>query len=237
MIRIEPDIHGRTFWADHIDENDKYDKIVFLGDYLDVYSYEGITKREAIDNFKLIIDYKREHMDKVVLLIGNHDLPYIWEHGFTEVRHDTKNHKEIHNLFRQNIELFQLAWDTTINGTRYLFTHSGLLKEWLDAHSDVLSTPSASDLNSLMDDGKIPYILDEISPYRGGYHNFGSFVWGDVREFSAQKDKIANIYQIFGHTQLESMPIILDDFACLDVRTSFVLTDDGEIKKESSLHV
>ena len=43
-ILIIPDVHGRTFWhyaKDHVDE---YDKIIFLGDYLDPYRYEGITE-------------------------------------------------------------------------------------------------------------------------------------------------------------------------------------------------
>lgn len=33
-ILIIPDVHGRTFWKYAID---KYDKVIFLGDYLDPY--------------------------------------------------------------------------------------------------------------------------------------------------------------------------------------------------------
>lgn len=57
------------------------------------------------------------------------------------------------------------------------------------------------------------------------WSNTGSMVWSDVRE----GDRESTYYQIFGHTQLESEPIITDKFACLDVRRPFIL--DTETKK------
>ena len=78
MILIIPDIHGRNFWKKAVEENkDKVDKIILLGDYLDPYPWEGITRKEAISNFQEIIDFKSENRDKVVLFVGNHDLAYI----------------------------------------------------------------------------------------------------------------------------------------------------------------
>ena len=44
-IIVLPDIHGRKFWMDVMDNNCD---IVFLGDYLDPYQHEGITKVDAI---------------------------------------------------------------------------------------------------------------------------------------------------------------------------------------------
>ena len=58
-ILIIPDIHGRSFWKKAVDENmDKVDKIIFLGDYLDPYPWENITRKEAISNFDDIIKFK-----------------------------------------------------------------------------------------------------------------------------------------------------------------------------------
>lgn len=42
-ILIIPDVHGRTFWKYAIDNIDKYDKVIFLGDYLDPYFWEVIS--------------------------------------------------------------------------------------------------------------------------------------------------------------------------------------------------
>ena len=54
-----PDIHGRIFWKEAIEyySKEKYPNlvIVFLGDYVDPYDFEGITRKDAIDNFKEII--------------------------------------------------------------------------------------------------------------------------------------------------------------------------------------
>ena len=77
-ILIIPDVHGRDFWKEAVVSQD-YEKVVFLGDYSDPYDIEGITDDVAIDNFKSIIDYKQQNPDKVVLLLGNHDLHYYSE--------------------------------------------------------------------------------------------------------------------------------------------------------------
>ncbi|MGN0966722.1 MAG: hypothetical protein ACI4OP_03910 [Candidatus Coprovivens sp.] len=64
------------------------------------------------------------------------------------------------------------------------------------------------------------------SRMRGGYDNTGSMVWSDVRE----EDRESTYYQIFGHTQLKSVPIITNTYACLDCRKCFTLnTETSEI--------
>ena len=37
MIAIIPDVHGRRFWTQIKNRVDDFDKIIFLGDYLDPY--------------------------------------------------------------------------------------------------------------------------------------------------------------------------------------------------------
>jgi len=73
---IIPDIHGRSFWKEAVKGHEN-DNIVFLGDHLDPYSFEGITPSQAQNSLEEIIEFKKAHMDNVVLLLGNHDLDYI----------------------------------------------------------------------------------------------------------------------------------------------------------------
>ena len=73
-ILIIPDVHGRTFWHKAKEMIDSVDKVVFLGDYLDPYPSEGITTEQAIEEFKDIIQFKKDNMDKVILLLGNHKI-------------------------------------------------------------------------------------------------------------------------------------------------------------------
>jgi len=73
MILCIGDLHGRTFWKKAVEDNiDKVDKIIFIGDYLDPYPFEGITRKDAIRNFQEVIEFKRGSPEKVTLLLGNH---------------------------------------------------------------------------------------------------------------------------------------------------------------------
>ena len=121
MTLVVPDVHGRNFWKEPCKNFDKYEKIIFLGDYVDPYGYEGITKENAIDNFKEIIFFAKEHSDKVILLLGNHCLPYISDYFLCNAnggRHDNKRHNEIKKLYLDNIKLFSLAYEDVINNKR-----------------------------------------------------------------------------------------------------------------------
>ena len=65
-ILIIGDVHGREFWKDAVAKYaDECDKIIFLGDYLDPYPWENITRKQAIWNFEDIIKYKEENKEKV----------------------------------------------------------------------------------------------------------------------------------------------------------------------------
>lgn len=73
-ILVLPDIHGRTFWKEPLKYKDKFDHIIFLGDYFDPYPSEGITPEEAVNNFKEILKIftEDEIYGKVEFLLGNH---------------------------------------------------------------------------------------------------------------------------------------------------------------------
>ena len=73
---IIPDIHGRSFWKDAVKGHEN-EKIIFLGDYTDPYSHEGIEFWEGLQSLREVIEFKKQHLDNVVLLLGNHDLSYI----------------------------------------------------------------------------------------------------------------------------------------------------------------
>lgn len=101
---------------------------------------------------------------------------------------------------------------------KYLFSHSGVLPTWLETNG-----LSLEDLENLPLEHPA---LMQVSPYRGGWNEAGSCVWGDVREYAASKH-IPGIYQIFGHTQLAENAVIEPDWADLDCRKAFVLYDYG----------
>lgn len=214
---IIPDVHGRTFWQEAERLISEVDRVIFLGDYLDPYPHEYITREQAIEQFKEIIQFKKDNSDKVILLLGNHDCAYCYDFGSAS-RYDYENELEIKQLFKDNMGLFRL-WYLGNNGC--LFSHAGITNDWLE---NTLQCSMEEFLNKSDED--LQYYLWRVSYMRGGQTRTGSLIWSDVRE----GDREETFYQIFGHTQLQSAPFITGKYACLDVRRCFLLnTETKEI--------
>ena len=240
---ILPDIHGRKFWKQTVEGNEN-EKIIFLGDYFDPYGYEGIFDEDAIANFEEIIDFRNNHKDNVIMLLGNHDCGYLWDGEVCSSRRSRRYYGDIRHLLQENYNYFDLAHYEKIGDKEYLFSHSGIHKKWLfllfeDFYKNNNYTVSQVPLllNNwlhLPNTDKEVY-LGMYSYYRGYVSStYGSCVWADVREWSDEEpqlkeNKMLNAYQIFGHTQLELEPIVKSDFACLDVRRGFILTEDNKL--------
>ncbi len=212
---IVPDVHGRTFWQEAKNLINEMGRVIFLGDYLDPYSYEGVSREQAIEQFKEIIKFKKDNPEKVILLLGNHDCAYCFDFGSAS-RYDYENELEIKQLFKDNMSLFKLYYLTDA----YLFSHAGITNDWLQ-------NSIKTNVDGFLDKSESELIshLWEVSFMRGGWTDTGSLIWSDVRE----GDREETFYQIFGHTQLEQNPIITNKYACLDVRRCFLL--DTETKK------
>lgn len=246
MLIIIPDIHGRDFWKkpinDVIENRLNVDKIIFLGDYFDPYKNEGITEENAIRNW---LDIKETVVDKLpsekyVFLIGNHDAHYMND-IFCRLaggsRMSVWNKQTIKGILQDNRFLFKIAHEETVGGKRFLFTHAGVNNEWLERHRDLLPSLNERCLNNLSHSDKGWEILADIGHIRGGYQATGSPLWSDAHEhleseMEDEKSSIENYdYQIFGHTQQKDKPLIKNNYAMLDCRKPFLLTDDGVIRE------
>ena len=254
QIIIIPDVHGREFWKQIVEKykNSKDTLIVFLGDYLDPYtSIDGISEAESIINFNNIIN-EALSADNIITLLGNHDLHYFPQflHSSHGCRRIEAAKYELSDMYRTYSDLFKVAYETRINGRKYLFTHAGVLPGWLkwiatldeendetwcEEHKEDIEfyrsiTADAESLNRLTSCKAGIDALSIVSYERNGYAPFGSCMWADVREhFMAERvaDEDGNpIYQIFGHTfGLPTLdePYIMNDFAMLDCRKAFTL--------------
>lgn len=215
-VLVVPDVHGRTFWTKVINEVDNFDRIIFLGDYLDQYNFEQISSTEAIENFKRIIEFKKENEDNVILLLGNHDLPYFsetyYELSSWHCRHDIFNHGEICKLFSENKNFFKIAHVEE----DIIFTHSGIESEWLRevvmCNSNDINIIGMA-INSLIHPklGKMGLrSLFKVTAARGGSDRCPSCVWADINEMLFEQlrtqnpddslDPILKMKQVFGHT-------------------------------------
>lgn len=209
-IYLLGDIHGRDFWKELKDNTE--DLIIFVGDYVDPYcGYEDITKEQAFENFKEIIEFARSR-DNVILLMGNHDATYFLSDLVCQCRTDYDRFPQITSLFRDNADLFKLAYYFEYNNEKFLVTHAGVHKNWIEYFTfkvnidgtDMTSRDEKSDLNisdpkaiadflnaefkKVQEEGyprrsKFISALAEVSYYRGGWSSYGSCIWADVHEW------------------------------------------------------
>ena len=242
---IIPDVHGRWFWKEPVEHvlAETTAHIVFLGDYHDPYPYEwedsDIDYRwVSIDRFKNIIELKKEHPDRITLLIGNHDCGYCIGDDICSCRMDHANRRELEHLFMDNEALFQLAEERDINGKHFVFSHAGILKGWVKRvwGEEEMNREGFNVVNELNNAWLVGHygILDSLGDYdhyRGwGGGQYASPVWSDIRSWVKITPEETYGYNIVGHTQCEDKPIIFDTIADLDVRRAFYLDDEGNIR-------
>jgi predicted phosphodiesterase len=234
---IIPDVHGRPFW--HAAAKDVPDTpVIFLGDYIDPYDYEGIPAEEVFPCFEEIIELKRAYPNAVTLLLGNHDLHYV-DRELEGSRFDNLHANRNRAAILGNADLFDMAHIVTVGATKLLFTHAGVQAGWLTRHRAIFDLGGYKDLADCLndmwhDETRRPALLKalEDAPYsRWGNCRYGSPIWNDVDDFEQGKEELPGYWQIFGHSQLEHDPVITDYFACLDCRRPFLLTEDGIIEE------
>lgn len=221
-ILIVPDVHGRSFWHRAEELVNDVDKIVFLGDYLDPYGYEGITFDMALEEFEKILEFKDKYNDKVVLLIGNHDCHYISTSFMDCSRLNYLKRQDIHELYMKHIDKFNLVWEYD----KWLFSHAGVHQEWMELCQFTID--DLKDFKTFREEN-FPSLAC-LSFYRGGWNTVGSCVWADIRE-SIKHELLPEFHHIVGHTQLEANPYRDKNITCVDVRRCFILdTETEEIK-------
>lgn len=193
------DLHGRSCWKE-IDPA-LYDRIVFLGDYVDslVIPAETILK-----NLEELIEFKVNHFEKVTLLLGNHDVQYS-EYPFTYTcsGFNGKYQARYTKLFRDNSALFKVA--ESIGD--YLFTHAGVsvgfmahnLKKWSE-EIWTLEYDIAELLNNIHE-SDYKEILHTVGKSRGGSDPFGGITWADMSE--THNDYLFGYNQVVGHSPVK----------------------------------
>ncbi|MCQ2159727.1 MAG: metallophosphoesterase [Bacteroidales bacterium] len=245
-ILIIPDIHGRVFWKEAVSKT-SFDKVVFLGDYLDPYYHDmilhDITKDTAVENFKEIIGYKKAHPKSTVLLLGNHDCTYLYGRSICYSRCDDFRYDDIRRLFKENKDQFQLAFDIVMRKRRYVFSHAGISIKWMDRNMagwtsdnmvELLNDANAATLTSINPE-ETPFAaaLAITGKYRGrSTDDYASPVWMDA-ELMHESAQLEGITQIVGHTQrISRWPVITLDAIYADCGGhAFVLNSYGSIRR------
>lgn len=236
---IIADIHGRTFWRKKLKdcgalvEGKLTKEVVFMGDYLDHYQNEPdpitknyITSQSEFDNFKDILEFKKDNFDKVTLLLGNHDMEYISDYC-VPCRMNREHKKEISDLFKENIDLFKIGVYKKIGDKMVTFTHANICPSWVENINPRLEEIGYKDFKPTKENGKDtcadlivvfnslleqslsnPSLLDSIGSMlghigygRGGNCPCGSMVWSDLSDYTHDDYMWDDVYQVVAHTQ------------------------------------
>ena len=238
---IIPDVHGREFWKEpaKVTLGATNANIIFLGDYTDGYpnewEYNFDYLQHTVDNFKEILNLKKQYPDRVTLLIGNHDCGYAIGDDICSSRMDRRHRRELEKLFEDNKNFFQLAYECDIAGRHIIFSHAGILKGWVDlvwgdeANDHRFNIVDRLNNAWLTDDYAILDTLGDYDKWRGwGGYQFGSPVWSDIRAWVEVTPEETYGFNIVGHTQVKS-PVVLGQIADLDCRKVFYIDDQGRL--------
>jgi predicted MPP superfamily phosphohydrolase len=193
-----------------------YDEIIFIGDYVDSFD---IPSPIILKNLEEIIDLKKILGERIVLLLGNHDIHYfVNDNQCSGYRPDMKY--DLEDIFRKNEDLFKMAHQDG----RYLWTHAGVRSLWLRELRECLYDKRMRFRKVLMANKPVT-IADEINmawsfrlypifyvdPASGGSDPYGGPLW--VRPSGLGCDPIPGMTQIVGHTAMSGIKSTLIDTA------------------------
>jgi hypothetical protein len=211
------DIHGNPAWKDNflfkdgkvILQGPSIEKVIFVGDYVDSFT---ISNTEILHNLKEIIDLKIRYPERVILLLGNHDIQYISTQRYTGYRPTMR--PDLEQLFTEHSDKFQLAYlHISEEGKKTLWTHAGVTKPWYDEMIDRVIRKKYRHRELYLDILEREHTIDEVlnlalnlrtdnifyvDNESGGYEAWASPLW--VRPKTLKKLAIREYDQIVGHT-------------------------------------
>jgi len=199
--------------------------MVFIGDYVDSADWQD---DEIIFNLQEIISLKKKFPEKIILLLGNHDLSYYYNgHG----RHRCSDFREgqlplLFSIFSTNKQLFQAAWGIG----NHLWTHAGVIQRWYNVYIKDQVLPSDKNLSDTLNRLFNAYYqpLFHAGFLRGGLFEDGGIFWAHKHEIN--DDPLRGYHQVVGHNKTQSGVLVSDHYGgytsvtyvdCLATETEF----------------
>lgn len=225
------DIHGLDIWKKIIEANLDADLFIFLADYFDSFD-ESLTPTIQINNYLEIINFKKENMDKCILLIGNHDFHYmsgcIGAYGGFNMTTYTNVHSLLMEHLREN--LLQVAYEHS----NYLFTHAGVSNTWFEENiiNNVHLDNTIDSINDLFiyTPNKFNFLYSPLDRSNDGNSKENGPLW--IRPESLVKDLYSSYIQVVGHTHYTYVNIIDEKLIVVDslpYKYLVIDTDSGDL--------
>lgn len=203
-VIVIADLHGKSVWKTL--NLSTYDKVIFLGDYLDSFD---VAVKDQLANFQEVVQLKKVHPGKVVLLLGNHEVHYRYDMIGPYSGYRSDLHFLARPILEENADLFQLAH---LEG-KHLFTHAGVTGPWWEyflGHPFINELASKHPIDEVLnqalaeDQLQLNRMLFSVGRERGNYGSqgkpLGGPVWADRKEMV--RYPLEGFHHIVGHTSL-----------------------------------
>lgn len=201
------DIHGLAVWKEIVNSPENKDRrFVFLGDYID--PYEDIGADELLSNLIDIIEFKKAHPDDVILLLGNHDMHYLYEDFPEGSRYDARIAERFTQILEENRQLFLFAYQEG----KTIYSHAGITNRWWnDDFVPLIDKSSLPYKNGILDiaelinnaDDNLLRVLGQVGYSRGGFYPNGGIFWED--KYVTSSDPLSGYCQFVGHTRVSKL--------------------------------
>ena len=225
-ILIIGDLHGEDSWKhtleyfvpNEVETNiNKYDYIIFMGDYVDSFT---ISNEQIRKNLIDIIELKLKYPEKIILLLGNHELHYLFDSKeFLCSGYRPEMKYDLFDILNRNKNLFQVSFEIHSDTDKYLFTHAGIHSGFYNIYIKKYDNDEtlSDSLNNLFPNYKPLY---HVSWYRGGIQKQGGIFWADKIE--TYKKPLKGYHQIIGHTYNKDGVKHYNNYGCDKTSTTFV---------------
>ena len=231
------DLHGRTNWFKFADISMVYDKpnlpldydmYIWTGDYCDSFTESNMN---ILDNLKKLVEFKTNYPDNVILLLGNHDLQYMYPLSIRQEFYSCSGFRpeaywDLNIFFNENKDKFQMAYQYE----NYIWSHAGIHIGWYMTEFPYTSTKIANDLNVAFNHNL--KCLFDCGMRRGGNKKQGGPFWADKIETWTKP--IKGYHQIVGHTATKD---IVTHFPYKRKDTSITYVDCVEYDKYYILEI
>lgn len=122
------DIHTKLWIIDEVEKLvDKYDAVIFCGDYADDWGKEAPASLATWDKLWRL---QNKYPDKVKLVLGNHDFIYVNRTPSLQSGYNAVTQLAINSPANRYLKDWLLSLPITIEHDGVTFSHAGIAKGW-----------------------------------------------------------------------------------------------------------
>jgi len=185
---------------------DKFDKIIFLGDYFDSWKNKW---PEQMNNACDIITFKERFPEKVDLCWANHDTSYYLDERCSG--YQLEHAADIKDFFIKHKDQFEVVYIYD----KWICSHAGVSEKWMSC----AGIKTVEEINMLFKER--PDYFRWVGPDGFGNNPNEGPLW--IRPESLIVNAVKKYNQVVGHTELQDGPKVICNY-----KLKFVFTDTGK---------